>query len=213
MMKKIRIQYFNIVEIALALAIVGIGIAGIMSLFPVGLNASRDAVGDTYAPDIAEQIFGYVQMGCANDTRPDWTTGSATSPGMTFVTDANLPQTKPLATASEAPTTQIAGTNLWSTTAPGVFCVIQKTGVAPNPEITDFSAVIRIWKNYFKTTVNGITNVECSIRQLNIEGSNLDIPLKYGVAVYLEISWPAEKPYEFREKRNYAIELFNQNAN
>jgi type II secretory pathway pseudopilin PulG len=62
-------KYFNMIEVTLAIAIVGLGIAGIMSLFPVGLNATRDAVGDNYAADSAEDFLNYISQAA----QADWT--------------------------------------------------------------------------------------------------------------------------------------------
>ena len=48
---------FTLIEITLAIGIVAIGMAGVMALFPIGLNASRDAIGDNYSSSISEQFL------------------------------------------------------------------------------------------------------------------------------------------------------------
>ncbi|HRU02447.1 MAG TPA: hypothetical protein P5239_12180, partial [Victivallales bacterium] len=58
---------FNMVEIALALAVIGIGIAGVMALFPVGFNSVRDAMAENYSADIAEEFLAQISRECKND--------------------------------------------------------------------------------------------------------------------------------------------------
>ncbi len=52
-----RRRWFNMVEVALATAIVGIGFVSILALFPVGLNTSRDAMSESYAAEIGDQFI------------------------------------------------------------------------------------------------------------------------------------------------------------
>ena len=56
MKRQIRKYPFNMVEIALAMAIIAIGLSGILVLFPVGINASKSAIADNNLADIAEYI-------------------------------------------------------------------------------------------------------------------------------------------------------------
>lgn len=56
-----RRRWFNMVEVALATAIVGIGFVSILALFPVGLNTSRDAMSESYAAEIGDQIINVVE--------------------------------------------------------------------------------------------------------------------------------------------------------
>jgi len=203
MRKARKIFYFNIVEVALALAIVGIGVAGIMALFPVALNASRDAIGDNNAPDVAEQMLTYIQARANADTDMDWASGGNNVIGA-------LSTLKPWDTASKTgevnfeTASQIAGTNIYTSSDKGVFGILQKTTTTDGTtkkEVVDFSAIIRIWKQQIPSS------------SLNVEGtlyaSALDY--KYGADVFVEVSWPSEKPYGQREKRVYMLELFNPN--
>ena len=52
---------FNMVEVALALVILAIGLSSVMVLFPVGLKASRASVADNNLADIAERVASYLQ--------------------------------------------------------------------------------------------------------------------------------------------------------
>lgn len=62
-------KMFNMVEVTLAIAVVGIGIAGIMGLFPAAIQSSRDAIGDNYASDVSNQFLSYIEA----YAKKDWT--------------------------------------------------------------------------------------------------------------------------------------------
>ena len=61
MKKRFVIFRFNMVEVALALVILAIGLSSVMVLFPVGLRASRASVADNNLADIAERVASYLQ--------------------------------------------------------------------------------------------------------------------------------------------------------
>ena len=65
-MKKRLVKHcFNMVEIALALAVLAIGLSSILVLFPVGINANKSAIADNNLADIGEYLMGYLRAGCA----------------------------------------------------------------------------------------------------------------------------------------------------
>jgi len=184
-----HIQYFNIVEIALALAIVGIGAAGIMSLFPVALNASRDAIGDSNAPDVAEQFYSWLQGKLKVEASTDWSTSA-------FLT--GIPSSKPTPDGFEITSSTTHFENIYYSGTSGLYKVMQASG-----SVTDFSAIVKVWK--------------ADVLNVYINGSHYDLTSgnggnKYATSIYMEISWPAEKPYDTRERRVYYLELFNLNA-
>ena len=184
-MKK-RIQYFNIVEIALALAIVGIGVAGIMSLFPVALNASRDSVGDNNAPDVAEQFMAYTNGMLLSTAAPDWTSLINNIPDTTTRPDdssASWDDSKTLGNITPSS----------NCITSGLYRVLQKSG-----DIADFSGVVWVRR--------------AQIPNFYLEGQSATVPYILGLGLYVEVSWPMEKPYVQREKRIYYLEIFNPYA-
>ncbi len=48
---------FTLVEVALALLVIGIGIVAIFGLFPAGMEAGRRTVNETHAAQFAEEVF------------------------------------------------------------------------------------------------------------------------------------------------------------
>ena len=54
-----RKQYFNLIEIALAIAIIAVGMSSVLVLFPAGLNAVNSAAADNSAPDAVHSRARY----------------------------------------------------------------------------------------------------------------------------------------------------------
>ena len=61
MKKRLRRNNFNMVEIMLAVIVIALGIAGTFVLFPVGLNANKDATAENSIADIAEYVTAFVR--------------------------------------------------------------------------------------------------------------------------------------------------------
>ena len=57
---------FNMVEVALALVVLAIGLSSVMVLFPVGLKASQSGVADNNLGDVAERVAAYLQAKCSS---------------------------------------------------------------------------------------------------------------------------------------------------
>jgi uncharacterized protein (TIGR02598 family) len=53
---------FTLVEVALAIAVVAVGLVGILALFPLGLRATRSATDDTQKASIAQDYIAYYQQ-------------------------------------------------------------------------------------------------------------------------------------------------------
>lgn len=183
-------KFFNMVEVTLAIAVVGIGVAGIMSLFPVAISASRDSIADNYSADVADQIIAYVSA-----------LAGKTSGWAAFKTAIPDQDAVPL-DSSVAPTSvSISGTpvlgNLYSGVN-GVFRVAMKSGTGADT-IVDFSAYVKVWRTQLPPVyVAGET-----------APTGWDSTFNYGSGIHIEISYPAEAPYAQRKKLNYYFEAFN----
>jgi type II secretory pathway pseudopilin PulG len=68
---------FTMVEIALAMMVMTVGVLGIFALFPVGLNSSRDAKTDTQMAMLAQAVFDdfrdWSARNWVGDQPPNWT--------------------------------------------------------------------------------------------------------------------------------------------
>ena len=117
-------RFFNMVECALALAVVAIGVVSIVALFPVGMEATRDAIADSYAADAADSFLHYK----AGELKKTWALTSIQS-------DQSL---VPTATPTGAGTTMPGTSTTVVDGGNGVF-LIQQGG--------DFSGVFRMWRS------------------------------------------------------------------
>ena len=52
---------FNMIEIALALVILAIGLSSVLVLFPIGLEAGKSSVTDNNLANVAELVMAYLQ--------------------------------------------------------------------------------------------------------------------------------------------------------
>ncbi|HCE44840.1 MAG TPA: hypothetical protein DET40_14970 [Lentisphaeria bacterium] len=202
-------KFFSLVEVTLAIAVVGIGIAGVMALFPVGFQASRDAIGDNYASSAAEQFISYFSRKCNDPTLDDlsdpvddtskdfweecimWDNNTASN--FADDVDGSIPTTKPTVadeTAATFSATPVDG-NIFPSDNQQLYRL--KAG---STTVIDFHATVRIWRS----RINGLWIFE----------ANSDIPYAIATRINVEISWPVEKPYDKREKRYYTTELFRQ---
>ena len=60
LLKRVR-HYFNMIEITLAIAIMGVGITSLMVLLPVGLRSSQESISNNYVPIIADYFYSLIR--------------------------------------------------------------------------------------------------------------------------------------------------------
>lgn len=60
LLKRVR-HYFNMIEITLAIAIMGVGITSLMVLLPVGLRNSQESISNNYVPIIADYFYSLIR--------------------------------------------------------------------------------------------------------------------------------------------------------
>jgi type II secretory pathway pseudopilin PulG len=196
---------FNMIEVLLALGVIAIGAVSIMALFPYGFASSRDSVAESFAGDSADQFLHW--FAAQVHTSTGWTT---------YASDATwLPITKPADPVPPPPAGAGTGmetqTGTWGASQSitpnllyqrhsadaGVLKVTFQRGNSAQP-IVDFSAVYRTWRE--------------SVTQpyLRNDGTAATSPLSTdsALAINLEASWPAELPYQRRQKAVYRLEVF-----
>ncbi len=79
-MKKRTRFYYNLVEITLAMAVVGIGIAGIMALFVPALEASKESIAESHASQVATTLLAYIERTKKNNWSVAFPTAEPSSP-------------------------------------------------------------------------------------------------------------------------------------
>ena len=182
-MKKTIIKYFNLVEIAVAIGILAVGVTGIMSLFPLGLQETRDSIGENYTSETAESFLAYI----ASEAYSNWDDVLNSIP--TAKPSSSLTNT----TGWGEPLTGEGGNIYYPDVGDGIYGIKVTSGEG---SISDFSEEALLWKS--------------KVKNLAVAGEEIsEFDLSKAVTLHLEISWPVEKPYAKRLKSTYYFELFN----
>ncbi|WP_337747793.1 hypothetical protein [Victivallis vadensis] len=220
-MRKIQKYYFNMIEIALAMAILAIGISSILVLFPVGINANKTAIANNNLADVAEYMMGYLRgrMAAAWANTLDANMNQANNNSFRSTLPSSYPTDGDDAIPGDISSSWTAlgntahGTRLYQLTAnKGVF-LFQQVSQIPDPaagssatiDVPDFSAIIKVWcDDTFDFQVFDLDSYTYANAQ-GITGLN-----KYMTALCMEFSWPAEAPYANRETRVFRFEIFNE---
>ena len=144
---------FNLIEVTMAIAIVGIGIAGVMALFPPAIEANKAANNQNYIGLVSDSFLGYLESNylknfnrVANTVSP-----SKVEPSVTFWTG-----TKTSLSSSGFP-------GLYSTSNSNVFAIESADG--------SVNALITMWQSG-STPVDGFTGSDTDkVRRVYIEAS------------------------------------------
>ena len=194
---KARRSAFNLIEITLAIAVVGIGVAAVMALFVPALNASKDSLTDTYTADVVNTFVTYVRGALTRDWSLDrFTTRSAKDIEGEMKNPKEHPLTNDPPNNWNLDKLLIPNTGIYSSEDKSIF----RIKVDP-----DFTAHMRIWYEVLNNTTN-------NPNQFNKNGTAVSPAITDGlVRFYFELSWPATIPYAARKKSLYVTEFYNRN--
>ena len=208
MKKRLRKHYFNMVEIALALAVLAIGLSSILVLFPVGVNANRSAIANNNLAVIAEYVMGYLRAGCmakwiaeaSGETPPNFL--GDTLPARPTYDKKSDDKGADLDEDCKTKITDSGNLFLYGDKK-NEFIFKQMSG-----DTVDFAAVIKVWEDDFN---------EMRVPWVDAGGNFVYTDFtkptgfdNYAKAFCVEISWPAQAPWEQREKRIFRQEFFNE---
>ncbi len=223
MKKRLIRNNFNMVEIMLAVIVIALGIAGTFVLFPVGLNANKDATAENSIADIAEYVTAFVRAQCM-------TGGISTNAGNPFDTGEladvfcsrtatvsdpvdvdNLSGSWKAASGNSGDAVDLAKDSLLKHSN-GIYLYRQFSGPADAPYV-DFSAIARVYIDKSDSNASGF-NEEHFINVAGVDKKYSEISgtvniRKFLIPVVLELSWPATVPELEREKRYFRFEIFN----
>jgi hypothetical protein len=206
---------FNLVEVMLAIVILSVGMASIFVLFPAGLSNHRSAMAENSIADMAELVISHIRAQAAlKGTADDF--GGA---GDEF---------------SGTPPTDVPGSFEWRTVSSsdpwtvkkvqnGLYFVRQLSGPADDPYV-DFAAVVRVYQddNYEAELFVPVSAAgdalysdakHSSDWNLNEDDGASLKELAVGSTVLpliVEISYPADMPYDERTKAYFRFEIFNE---
>ena len=184
---KTKRSAFNLIELTLAIAVVGIGIASVMALFIPAMNASKASVADNYLPDVADTLMTFVKM------NPGAEQIQSGKPNATTLNKLNTAEYATLENITDVTDRY----NLYKTKADSKIM-----GVKIGRDGADFTGHILMW---YTDDVKDLYDAGIPTEDSNKMKTN---HRRY----YIEVSWPLLVPYAQREKRLYVTELSLQDA-
>ena len=207
MANKLMKYHFNLIEVVLAIVILSLGMTSIFVLFPVGLNNHTDAMAENSIADMAETIISQVRAEAALNVDDK---GFGT---------LSFKKYSELGAEPDFDFTEVDTGDPWTDKKEGDFYFIrQLSGPADDPYV-DFAAVARVYidenfadeifvpmeiagnaKHSSEFDLNG--NNASKLKKLDL--TDVVLPL------VVEISYPADRPYEDRKKAYFRFEIFNE---
>lgn len=220
-MKRRIVHYFNLIEIAMALGMIGFGVSSIMSVIPASLQNAGISVSENYAANTADIFFSYINKSLRSDSSIYYPAGYKDNSVFESTVSSLITQTsKPAAlsgddkySASATSTAENIGTSSLDDNDPilknifdgasGVFKVVQGS----DPDEPEFSAIIRVWRKNITNTgikvMNNTNSYDGSINMTLVGGS------ESVAGIFVEVSWPAHKPYGMRDSHLYYKEIYD----
>ena len=216
--KRVIRHNFNMVEIMLAVIIIALGLTSVFVLFPVGLNAARDAVAENHVSDIGETAANHIVQSVI---LPDaiGTTASAFKPLDTLESSYFCnPEDTAVKNLTDVPidlnslddSNKFNDRDYLHKLANGVFVYVLRQQSTLEAL---FSAVIKIY--FDRNSNSGFEDEYFYTRSgdyqqySTLKSSTGECINKFLLPVAIEVSWPATVPMEEREKRIFRFEMFN----
>lgn len=172
---------FNLIEVTLAVAVLGFSAAGIFGLLSLALRTSTESIAYNYAGGAAGNFLSYLEFAAHQNWNTTVDSISEARANSATINAATPDYSAPLFS------------DIYSSDTDGVFFVRQANG-----DNTDFSACAAIWKS----------PVSMALPAAGGAWTTLNMDYSQAVALNVELSWPAEKPYEARRKEFMQIEVF-----
>lgn len=216
MKKLLRKHSFTLVEVLIAMGICVIGICSLMVFFPIGANASRDAAMASYASNTADQLLSFAKVMIEADN------GKNSCYAMQYFTGWNQP-----CHPGDAGTPYEPGPDYYTTNAVSNFQNNMASSFNKKMQETmkimlenDCTKVTPCDNNvyYFEfTTKDGsgemLSDFNCyaSLYATPVYVDEEDATkgkVPFAARLHVQISWPAELPFENRQTRDYSLDVF-----
>ena len=212
---KLSKNYFNMVEIVLALSVVAIAIVSLMGMLPVALRASKNSVADNSVASVVEIMKSFVDRSYrSNDDfgvfQGQFVNAKPTDSATTILAfnDSN-----PKFPASSADLKNYAF-QITNGDTDGTFLVELFSGEFSSDKfaVTDFDADVRVWYDKLDGEIYIPIYTVTSEYGKNFykKGGTYEVPLTHACTFYIEVSWPSGIKYENQEHRLYKFDYFKR---
>jgi len=178
------------VEVALGLGLIAMGMVSTVGVFPVALTAARDSIAESYAADSADHLLhalaGRMRMPNAQGQFANWD-----------ALGTSLPDAKP-ASAEPAVWSEWFADDTTTFSVGGASSEFYKVEQrASGAAQADFCAIYRLWRDdvTYSKYVNG------QWQQMTADPDK-------AIAINLEVSWPSSVPYDRRQKGLFRLEVY-----
>lgn len=215
MKKTLRSTPFTLVEVLIAMGICVIGICSIMVFFPVGANASRNASMASFASNAGDQFLSFSRS-CIEEDRVG--NGYAAFHYFTGWNPGDLSTYTPGTKVEPAPDDKDQDGNLDADFG-GLLANDNAFGkrmqeffkeMLDNESVTITPIQGRVYYFDFTTKDGAETysdfNCYASLWATPVEANGVKIP--FAAKLHLELSWPAELPYDRRQTREFTLDVF-----
>ena len=196
-MKKIlKKQFFNLIEVTMAIAVVGIGIAGVMAMLPPAIEANKSADYNNYTGDVVSTLASYMET----ELRRNWSTALS-----------SIPSSKPSTTAlqftpADDDTSKEETDRRWKT-IPGLNGIYKIHATAADSHT---SGVFGVKSMDESVRANILVWRDGASPELKYHGSSEQTVTPTGVRVMFELSYPAGLPYAQRTIKQFVYEFYQQ---
>ena len=199
-----RRSNFTLVEVLLALGVVVIGVCSIMVLFPVGANATRDASMETYSAISVDELISGLKYKLLNG---EWDSYIGSGAKIEELGASGTVEER-VNGKSEGYDSLVSGDweNVTINTKSGFYRYKDSTR-------SDKEDVYQLvcYKDTSKSLGEGEVDFRAIARiaksKVNIAGNEIDYDK--AVCLSVEVSWPAEAPFEARQKAYYSMDIFS----
>lgn len=227
---------FNMVEIALAIAIIAIGLSAVLVLFPVGINATRAAMDENSSADVSEYVANFVRGQCLSHWKNEYDSWYPNRSNSSNKLNFTLPSgffknEKPGDPAANATLEKVVGYTIETTTPDSG---LQKLGdgiyrfsrVTAEGEET-FAALVKIWSAsddltgdintergtcplYIPDAANSFQPKRVKTGEIALTSPDGEVQLSsFAQSVLVEISWPTTAAEEDRTSRTFRVDVYN----
>lgn len=212
---KLSKNYFNMVEIVLALSVVAIAIVSLMGMLPVALRASKNSVADNSVASVVEIMKSFVDRSYrSNDDFGVFLGQFANAkPTDSATTILAFGDSNPKFPASSADLKNYAF-QITNGDTNGTFLVELFSGEFSSDKfaVTDFDADVRVWYDELDGEIyipihTGSSNYAKNFYQ---KDGTYEVPLSHACTFYIEVSWPSGIKYENQEHRLYKFDYFKR---